>query len=148
MLDVFPKVEEISPHESSLNLATLNYAMVRRKQNLNQPCQLYQKEYQKEWMPKCKYSHYSDVIMGAVAQITSLTIVYSTVHSGADKRKHQSSVSLTFVRWPVNSPHKWPVTRKMFPFDDVIISLSANALKGTTNLNSSVSRNLINHVYL
>ena len=24
-------------------------------------------------------------------------------------------------RGPVNSPHKWPVTRKMFPFDDVIM---------------------------
>ena len=63
--------------------------------------------------------HYCDVLMGAMAsQITSLTIVYSTVHSGADQRKHQSSVSLAFVpgihRWPVNSPHKWPVTRKMF----------------------------------
>ena len=23
---------------------------------------------------------------------------------------------------PVNSPHKWPVTRKMFPFDDVIMN--------------------------
>ena len=69
-------------------------------------------------------AHYSDVIMGAMAsQITSLTIVYSTVHSGTDQRKHQSSASLTFVqgihRWPVNSPHKWPVTRKTFPFDDV-----------------------------
>ena len=52
------------------------------------------------------------------SQITSLTIVYSTVHSGADQRKHQSSASLAFVRgihrWPVNSPHKWPVTRKCF----------------------------------
>ena len=62
--------------------------------------------------------------MGAIAsQITSLTIVYSTVYSGADQRKHQSSASLAFVRgihrWPVNSPHKWPVTQKMFPFDDV-----------------------------
>ena len=69
--------------------------------------------------------HYSDVIMGAMAsQITSLTIVYSTVYSGADQRKHQCSASLAFVggihRWPVNSPHKWPVTRKMFLFDDVI----------------------------
>ena len=40
-------------------------------------------------------------------------------------KKHQSSASLAFVggihRWPVNSPHKGPVTRKMFPFDDVII---------------------------
>ena len=35
--------------------------------------------------------HYSDVIMGAMAsQITSLTIVCSTVYSGADQRKHQS----------------------------------------------------------
>ena len=63
--------------------------------------------------------------MGTMAsQITSLTIVYSTVYSGADQRKHQSSASLAFVRGihrsPVNSPRKWPVTRKMFPFDDVI----------------------------
>ena len=40
-------------------------------------------------------------------------------------KKHQSSASLAFVlgihRWPVNSPHKWQVTRKMFPFDDVIM---------------------------
>ena len=69
--------------------------------------------------------YYSDVIMGAMAsQITCLTIVYSAVYSGADSRKHQSSASLAFVgginRWAVNSPHKWPVTRKMFPFDDVI----------------------------
>ena len=70
--------------------------------------------------------HYCDIIMGAIAfQITSLTIVYSTVYSGADQRKHQSSASLASVwgihRWPVNSPHKWPVTRKMFPFDGVIM---------------------------
>ena len=69
---------------------------------------------------------YSDVIMGEMAsQITSLTIGYSTVYSGADERKHQSSASLGFVRgihWePVNSPDKWSVTRKMFPFDDVIM---------------------------
>ena len=73
-----------------------------------------------------RYSHDNDVIMSSMAsQITSLTIVYSTVYSGADQRKHQSSASLPFVwgihRWPVNSPHKWPVTREMFPFDDVII---------------------------
>ena len=57
--------------------------------------------------------------------ITSLTIVYLTVYSDADQRKHQSPASLAFVRGihrrPVNSPHKWPVTRKMFPFDDVIM---------------------------
>ena len=59
------------------------------------------------------------------SQITSLTIVYSTVYWGVDQRKHQSSASLAFVRGihrgPVNSPHKWPVTRNMFPFDDVIM---------------------------
>ena len=46
-------------------------------------------------------------------QISSLTIVYSTVYSGADQRKHQSSASLA-SGWPVKSPHKWPVTRKCF----------------------------------
>ena len=70
--------------------------------------------------------HYNDVIMGTIeSQITSLTIVYSIVYSDADEREQQSSASLAFVRGihrePVNSPHKWPVTRKMFPFDDVII---------------------------
>ena len=70
--------------------------------------------------------HYGDFIIGPIAsEITSLTIVYSTVYSDADQRKHQSSASLAFVwgihREPVNSPHKWPVTRKMFPFDDVIM---------------------------
>ena len=72
------------------------------------------------------FVHYGDVIMGMVAsQIASINIVYSTVYSGADQRKHQSSATLAFAqgihRSPVNSPHKWPVTRKMFPFDDVIM---------------------------
>ena len=67
--------------------------------------------------------------MGAMAsQITSLTIVYSTIYSGADQRKHQSSASLAFVRGihrePVNSLHKWPVMQKMFPFDDFIMAWS------------------------
>ena len=76
--------------------------------------------------------HYIDVIMSAMAsQITNLTIVYSTVYSGADQRKHQSSASLAFVRgihrWPVNSPHKGPVTRKMSPFHDVIMATPTNS---------------------
>ena len=75
--------------------------------------------------------HYNDVIMGAMAsQITSLTIVYSTVYWGVDQRKHQSSASLALVwgihRWPVNSPHKCPVMRKVFPFDEVIMRIEYN----------------------
>ena len=72
--------------------------------------------------------HFNDVIMGAMAsQITSVTIVYSTVYSDTDQRKHQSSASLAFVRGihrsPVNSRHKGPVMRKVFPFDDVIMEI-------------------------
>ena len=67
------------------------------------------------------------------SQITSLTIVYSTVYSGADQRKHQSSAPLAFVRgihrWPMNSPHKWPITRKMLSFDDVIMISSLESLE-------------------
>ena len=65
------------------------------------------------------------------SQITSLTIVYSTGYSDADQRKHQSSASLAFVRGihrgPVTSPHKWPVSRKMLPFDDVIMNFIITA---------------------
>ena len=76
-------------------------------------------------MTSCIHTSY-DVIMGTMAsQIIGITIGYSTVYSGADQRKHQSTASLAFVRgihrWPMNSPHKWPVTRKMFPFDDAIM---------------------------
>ena len=68
--------------------------------------------------------------MGAIAsQITSLAIVYSIVCSDTDKRKHQSSASLAFVRGihrgPVNSQHKWQVARKMFPYYDVIMLVKA-----------------------
>ena len=71
------------------------------------------------------FSHYSTIIMDTIAsQITNLTIVYLIGYSGADQRKHPSSASLAFVwgihRGPVNSPHKWSVARKMFPFDDVM----------------------------
>ena len=71
-------------------------------------------------------AHCNDVIMWAMAsQITSLTIVYSTVYSGANQRRHQSSAKLDFVReihrWPVNSTYKYPRTREMLPFDDVIM---------------------------
>ena len=68
--------------------------------------------------------HCSDVILSSLAsQITGVSIVYSTVCSCVDHRIRHSSASLAFMRrihrWPVNCPHKGPVTRKMFPFDDV-----------------------------
>ena len=71
--------------------------------------------------------HYSDVIMNPMAsQITGVPLVCTTVCSGTDQRKHQSSASLAFVSgihwWPVDSPHKGPVTRIFFPFDDVIMT--------------------------
>ena len=79
--------------------------------------------HQQQQYPLCKtnrssssQAHYDDVIMGARAsQIISLTIVYSTVYSDADQRKHQGSASLAFVwgihRGPVNYPYKWPFIR-------------------------------------
>ena len=71
--------------------------------------------------------HYNDLIMRAMAsQITSLMTVYSSVYYRRRSKQNESSASLAFVRgihrWPVNSPHKGPATRKMFPFDDVIMA--------------------------
>ena len=58
--------------------------------------------------------------MGAMAsQITSLTIVYSIVHSGADQRKYQSPASLAFVTGEF--PTGMASNSEMFPFDDVIM---------------------------
>ena len=114
------------------------------------------------WRP----CHYNDVIMSTIAsQTTSLTIVYSTVYSGADQRKHQGSASLAFVRgihrWPGNSPHKGLVTRKIFKCDDVIMDwITANSLyldkhrqrawinfnvKGPWNFKASRHCGFINH---
>ena len=67
-------------------------------------------------------THCSDLIKSVIAsQITGVSIVCTTVCSSADQTKHQSSTSLAFVRGPVNSRHKGPVTRKVFPFDDVVM---------------------------
>ena len=98
--------------------------------------------------PSFSEHHYSDVRMGTIAsQITSLTIVYSTVYSDADQRKHQSSASLAFVwgihRGPVNSPHKWPVTRKMFPFDNVIMTNHPHNAKLTQSIIPHVLSNIL-----
>ena len=103
-------------------------------------------------------NHYGDVTMGAItSQITSLMIVYSTVYSGADQSKHQSSASLAFVweihRGPVNFPHKWPVTRKMFPFDDVIMFIplwwigppSHNSIYGRSTVGFLASGDISQH---
>ena len=78
-------------------------------------------------------NHYNDVIMSSMAsQITVVSIVYLTVSSGADQIKHQSFASLAFVRGihrsQESSPHKAPVTRKLFPFDDVIIKSTLDQL--------------------
>ena len=75
------------------------------------------------------FEHYGDVIMSTIAfKITSLTIVYSTIYSDAVQRKHQSSASLAFVRGIHRGPDEFPAQMaskaKMFPFDDVIMTIS------------------------
>ena len=94
-------------------------------------------------------NQYSDTIMSAMeSQITGVSIVYSTVCSVPDQRKHQSSASLAFVRrihwWPVNSPHKGPVKWKMFPFEDgFILRISLTCLYWDVH---SISSNINNRL--
>ena len=81
-------------------------------------------------------------------QVTGLMIVYSNVYSGANQRKHPSFASLVFVRGihlgAVNSPHKGPVARKRFPFDDVIMYPLVNeVIIGSHNVLSPVWRQVI-----
>ena len=63
----------------------------------------------------------------STSQITSISTACSTICSATDQRKHQRSTSLAFARgihwWPVDSPHKGPVTWKIFSFDDIIMKV-------------------------
>ena len=92
--------------------------------------------------------HYNGVIMGAIAsQITSLMIVYSTVYSNIDKNikapRHWLLCGEFTGRWPVNSPHKWPVTRKMFP---LTTSSCFSVTPATESVHIGVSDNKYNSV--
>ena len=96
-----------------------------------------------------KIFRYSDVIMDEIAyQVTSFTIVYSTVYSGAYQRKHQSSASLALVRgihrWPVKSPHKWSVTRQMFDNDDDESMFIVKVVQ-KSNRNNQQCKDMIHH---
>ena len=85
--------------------------------------------------------------MGTIAsQITSLTIVYSTVYSDADQRKTKLRVTglcAGIHRGTVNSPHKWPVTLKMFPFDDVIMCKQRPITCQVTKLTSKDAKTMV-----
>ena len=62
----------------------------------------------------CSYLHYIDVIMTTMAsQITSLAVVYITIYSDADQRKHQSSASLAFV-WEFTGAGEFPAQRASY----------------------------------
>ena len=84
------------------------------------------------------------------SQITNLTIVYSVVYSGADHRKHQSYASLAYVRGiqrgPVISTHKWPVMRKIFPFDDVFMCRLSTGVMFGNNIVQNRYRTIV-HQY-
>ena len=88
--------------------------------------------------------------MSAMAsQITSPTIVYSTVYS---RRRSKETLNLRVTglctrihRWPVNSPRKVPVTRKMFPFDDVIMKSGGQHVRVYPNVLRSI---VVSHITL
>ena len=131
---LLPKIHECN---IELNVKQIAFPPPFEQRFLNTEDTASNNDYSNYWLVSWTQFHNNDVIMSAMAsQITSLTIVYSIVYSGADQRKHQSSASLAFERrihlWPVNSPHKWPVTRKMFPFDDVIMFCGCWGKQGTS----------------
>ena len=75
---------------------------------------------------------------------------FSNVCSGAGQRKHHSSASLASVlgsqRWPVNFPHKWPVTRIIFPFDDVIFIIKPQRDCNDIDIPSSSERRCMDKI--
>ena len=86
--------------------------------------------WRRSWRHTRPYKNrYTSYVISVFMYQVHFELVVTLVDLGAHQIKHQSSVSLAFVQeihwWPVNSPHKRPVTRKMFPFDDVIMSESS-----------------------
>ena len=81
--------------------------------------------------------HYNDFIITTMASQIAASRLFTQPFIMRRSKKHQSSASLAFVRgihrWPVNSPHKGSVTRKMFPFDDVIIRTAICLCEFTVN---------------
>ena len=102
--------------------------------------------------PNRMQSHYTDVIMGTVApQMTSLTIVYSTVYSDADQRKHQSFASLAFV-WGIHRTGEFPAQRASYAENVSIwwrhhvhnnVSARSHKLQGRQKLSDMDQRALI-----
>ena len=81
------------------------------------------------WSEMC---HYSDVIMGRwrlksqASRLFTQTLVQAQIKENSKAPRH----------WPLwgeftgdrNSPHKWAVTGKIFPFDVVIMSIGAEGI--------------------
>ena len=84
------------------------------------------------------------------SQITRVSIIFSTVCSGTDQRKYQSYKPLAFVReihrWREFYPKRGPVTRKMFPFDDVITRKMSSTTMSTMSLRPQCVNNINSEV--
>ena len=71
-------------------------------------------------------NHYSDIIMTTIASQNHQPhhCLLNRLFGRRSKKASKLRVTgLCVGNSPVNSPHKWPVTRKMFPFDDVIMMI-------------------------
>ena len=99
------------------------------------PVRKYSKRNSRKTLPQVRKEHYSDVIMGWRLTPTPWRLCTRRFIKAQIKENIKSSASLAFVWeihwWPVNPPHKWPVMRKMFPFDDVIMCTYRKELRGS-----------------
>ena len=103
------------------------------------------------WHMRCNHNAKSnkncnyplDILQWRHNECYGVSFVCSSICSGADHRKHQSPASLAFVRGihrsPMDSPHKAPVTQKMFPFDDVIIITAVSLNKSPYRLKPGIN---------
>ena len=90
------------------------------------------------WVTKPQSVHYSDVIMSMKASQTPASRLFTQPFYFRHRSKKTSKLRVTGLcvgnhRWPVNSPHKRPVTRKIFPFDDVIMGVLQQETHTVTN---------------
>ena len=98
------------------------------KCDLQQCCWIVVPNFKAVWwillIPSWAFQHHSDVIMGTMAsQITASSLFTQPFNQAQIKENIKALRHWPFLRGrsPVNSLHKCPVTRKMFPFDDVVV---------------------------
>ena len=89
-----------------------------------------------KWLPTSRWHHNGlDGVLNHQPHDCLLNRLFRR-RSKRTSKLHVTGLCAGNSPWPVNSPHTWPVTRKIFPFHDVIMKLMP-LITGNTDVYST-----------